>query len=136
VPADVLARLDALLAAGRSAELLDTMYRDLVHMSDEEVDAIRSAPTWPDRLAAAVTVPREIRAFCEQEFDPAQAALIRVPVLLLVGGDSPAEVRGEPETVAAAIPDARIAELAGQMHMAHLTDPEQFARTLLGFLGE
>jgi pimeloyl-ACP methyl ester carboxylesterase len=131
-----MSRLESLLAEGRRDDLLETMYRDLVQMSQEEVDAIKAAPTWPLRVAAAHTVPREIRAFAAQAFDPVTAARIRVPTLLLVGGDTPEMVRAEPEVVAAALPDARIRTLEGQAHVAYLTAPEAFAEELLSFLRE
>jgi pimeloyl-ACP methyl ester carboxylesterase len=81
-------------------------------------------------------VPREIRAFGDQAFDPVLAAQISVPVLLLVGEDSPAEIQADPEVVAAALPDARIRVLAGQTHIAHLTAPAAFAEEVLTFLTE
>jgi pimeloyl-ACP methyl ester carboxylesterase len=87
-------------------------------------------------VAAANTVPRELRAFGKQAFDPGSAARIAVPVLLLVGGDSPPEIKADPDVVAAALPDARIRLLVGQMHMAHLTAPETFAAHVLSFLRE
>jgi pimeloyl-ACP methyl ester carboxylesterase len=81
-------------------------------------------------------VPRELRAFSGQASDPAWAAKIAMPVLLLVGADSPAEIAADPEIVAAALPDARIRVLEGQMHLAHLIDPETFAQHVLSFLRE
>jgi pimeloyl-ACP methyl ester carboxylesterase len=134
VAPELMGRLESLLAEGRREDLLETMYRDLVQMSPEEMDAIKAAPTWPVRVAAAHTVPREIRAFAAQAFDPATAARIRVPVLLLVGGETPEAVRAEPEVVAAALPDARIRTLEGQAHVAYLTAPEAFAAEVLSFL--
>ncbi|MGH3507078.1 MAG: alpha/beta fold hydrolase, partial [Nocardioidaceae bacterium] len=132
--AGVLQHLDTLLEHGHREEMLETFYRDIVQMSEDEISAIKGAPTWPARVAAAATVPREIRAFGAQAFDPGWAARIRVPVLLLVGAESPDEVRADPEVVAAALPDAQIEILAGQMHMAYLTAPQDFADTVLAFL--
>jgi pimeloyl-ACP methyl ester carboxylesterase len=130
------AALDSLLAQGKPEQMLETFYRDVVHMSEDEVGIIKSSAAWPARVAAAPTVPREIRAFSEQAFDPETASRITVPVLLLVGGDTPDDIRADPEVVAGALPDARVSVLPGQMHMAHLTDPEGFAAALLSFLTE
>jgi pimeloyl-ACP methyl ester carboxylesterase len=55
-------------------------------------------------------------------------------VLLLVGEDSPDEIKADPDIVAAALPDARVRVLAGQAHMAHLTAPETFADEVWSFL--
>lgn len=134
LPTEVMAAMETLLSQGRPEQVLETVYRDIVKLSEQEISAIKAAPTWPARVAAAGTVPRELRAFSGQAFDPAWAARIRVPVLLLVGADSPAEIKADPEVVAAALPDARIQILDGQMHMAHLNDPETFAGHVLAFL--
>ena len=131
---EALERLESLLAEGRREEVLETMYRDVVMMSEEEIAGLKAAPTWPARVAAAPTVPRELRAFGRQAFDPAQAARITVPVLLLVGEDSPEEIQADPDVVAAALPDATLRVLPGQAHIAHLTDPEGFAEQVLAFL--
>jgi pimeloyl-ACP methyl ester carboxylesterase len=131
---DVLGRLESLLAQGRREDMLETLYQDMVKMSDDEVSAIKSAPTWPARVAAAHTVPREIREFGAHAFDPDVAAGIRVPVLLLVGADSPDDIKADPDVVAGALPDARIHVLDGQAHMAHLGDPKAFAEVVLSFL--
>ncbi|MGH3363783.1 MAG: alpha/beta fold hydrolase, partial [Nocardioidaceae bacterium] len=133
-PPEVMDRLETLLSRGLPEEMLEVLYRDVVKMSEEEIAALEAAPTWPARVAAAPTVPRELAAFGRQAFDPGWAARISVPVLLLVGGESPDEVRADPDVVAAALPDARMRVLEGQTHLAHLTAPETFADEVLRFL--
>lgn len=134
LPAQVIARLESLLAQGRSEQMLETFYLEIAKMSEQEITGIKAAPTWPARVAAANTVPRELHAFAEQAFDPGRAAKVQLPVLLLVGADSPVEIKADPEVVAAALPDARIQVLDGQMHLAHLSDPKTFAEQVLAFL--
>jgi pimeloyl-ACP methyl ester carboxylesterase len=96
--------------------------------------AVRAQPTWPSRLATVHTITREFRAFFDDRFDPERAARITVPVLLLAGTDTPDELRDDPETVAAALPDARIVPLEGQQHIADVLAPERFAQHVLEFL--
>jgi hypothetical protein len=43
---------------------------------------------------------------------------------MLVGGDSPDNIKANPETVGAALPDARISVLDGQQHVAIDLVPE------------
>ena len=133
---EAMGQLESLLAQGRPERMLETFYRDIVMLSEEEISGLKAAPTWPARVAAAHTVPREHRALGAQAFDPRWAAKISVPVLLLVGADSPEEVKANPEVVAAALPDARIGVLQGQAHIAYLTDPQSFAEELISFLRE
>lgn len=135
-PPGLLDRLEALIAEGRREEGLELFYRDVAKVSEAELAGAKAAPTWPARVAAVHTVPREIRAFGEQGLDPREAALIDVPTLLLIGSESPADVQGKPEVVAAALPDARIHTLQGQGHLAYLTDPEGFAAEVMAFLAD
>ena len=133
-PPGTMRRLESLLAQGRPEVMLETFYREVVLMSADEISTLKAGPTWPARVAAAHTVPREIRAFGEQAFDPGRAAELAMPVLLLVGSDSPDEIRADPERVAEALPDARIGVLDGQRHAAQLTAPQTFAEQVASFL--
>ena len=103
-------------------------------MSDEDLAALKRAPSWPGRVAAAHTVTREILGETGARLDAEQAAKISVPVLLLMGEESTDPARGEVGAVAAALPDARLLVLAGQQHIADILDPENFAKHLLEFL--
>jgi pimeloyl-ACP methyl ester carboxylesterase len=132
----LLAELESLLARGDHERLLERVYLEVVRMTPDELDTIRAGPTWPRRVAAAGTVPRELRAFGEHAFDPRAAARLRIPVLLVVGGDTPEETRADPEVVAGALPDARIEVLPGQTHIAQLSAPRLYADRVLPFLQE
>jgi pimeloyl-ACP methyl ester carboxylesterase len=133
-PIGVEERLDALVASGEREAALELFWRDVVKISDEDLRAIRAQPTWAARVATVHTITREFRAFFDDTFDPERAARITVPVLLLAGTDTPDELRDDPETVAAALPDARIAYLEGQQHIADVLAPELFAERVLEFL--
>jgi pimeloyl-ACP methyl ester carboxylesterase len=130
----VMAEMESRLERGEPELMLEVFYREMVKMSEAELTTVRTGPTWPARVAAAHTVPREVRAFAAQAFDPVWAAKISAPVLLLVGSESPLDIKADPEIVARALPDARIVVLDGQAHMAHLTDPESFAAAVVAFL--
>jgi pimeloyl-ACP methyl ester carboxylesterase len=134
VSPEVIGCLESVLAQGRPGQMLEAFYRDIAVMSGQEISALKASPAWPARVAAAGTVPRELRALGGQAFDPGWAAKITAPVLLLAGADSPEEIKADPEVVAAAFPDARIAILEGQAHIAHLTGPQSFAEAVISFL--
>jgi len=133
-PPEVEEQLDALVAAGERDAALETFMREVVKASEEEIAAIRAQPTWPARVASVHTITREIRAFFVHTFDPAEAARITVPVLVLTGADSPAEIKDDPEAVAASLPNARVAVLEGQQHLADVLAPEVFAEHVIAFL--
>lgn len=134
--AEVEERFDALLVDGDREGLVETLMRRVVMMGEEEIRAIRAQPSWPARVAAAHTVPRELRAVAGPDgvLDAEQAAKITVPTLLLTGEHSPDPAAADVDAVAAALPDARIAVLAGQQHLADVLAPEAFAAEVLAFL--
>jgi pimeloyl-ACP methyl ester carboxylesterase len=133
-PIGVEERLDTLVTSGDREAALELFWREVVKVSEEDIHAIRAQPTWAARVATVHTITREFRAFFDDTFDPEQASRITVPVLLLAGTDTPDELRDDPETVAAALPDARIAYLEGQQHIADVLAPELFAERVLEFL--
>lgn len=127
-------RLEPLLATGHRELALEMFYREIVNVSEEELSAVKALPTWPARVAAVDTGVRELRAGAV--LDPERAAQIAVPVLLLVGSDTPEALRRDPETVADTLPDARILVLDGQQHLAQRLAPEVLAKHVLAFLRE
>lgn len=124
-------RMEELLAEGNREAVVEMIFRDLTGASEEDLDDVRRQPSWPARIAAAHTVPRELRAFRETPFDPEQAAAITVRTLLLTGTEGP---DWGAETVAAYLPDARVVVLEGQGHSADLLAPEMVAEQVLSFL--
>ena len=136
LPRDLEERMDALLASGELDAVVETLFRELESMSEEDLSALRSAPSWPGRVAAAPTITRELRAERGARLDPVQAAKITVPVLLLTGENSSDPSKADIETVAAALPDARIVVLEGQEHVADILVPKTFSEYVMAFLRE
>lgn len=112
-PPGLADRLDALLAEGDREAVVETFFGEVLDMPPAQFATYRSQPSWQHRVAAAHTIPREIRTEHDVRWDPEMAASVSVPVLLLVGGESPDAMRGDPETVAAALPDARLVVIPG-----------------------
>jgi pimeloyl-ACP methyl ester carboxylesterase len=134
LPADVMRRMDKLLAEGDRDGVVEALFRSIEEMSDDDMSLLRSAPSWPGRIAAAHTVTRELTAETQARLDAEQAAKIAVPVLLMTGEKSTDPAKAAVGAVAAALPDVRLLVLAGQQHVADILDPETFARRLLEFL--
>jgi pimeloyl-ACP methyl ester carboxylesterase len=134
LPAEVEARLDALLGQGDRAAVVETVFRHFELLSEEDLRAFRAAPSWPGRVAAAHTITRELRAEARAILDAELAARITIPVLLLVGEKSSDPARVSVDAVVSALPDARIIVLKGQEHVADALAPEMFAAHLLAFL--
>jgi pimeloyl-ACP methyl ester carboxylesterase len=135
-PPEALDSVRSSLKAGDREGALTTFYRDIAMISPEEIEMLRSLPVWPARVALAPTIPREIRAFESyvSSFDPARLGDLRIPTMILLGGDSPALERAAAEALDAALPDGRIVVIPHQAHLAHRTAPGEFVREVVQFL--
>jgi pimeloyl-ACP methyl ester carboxylesterase len=133
-PDGFLDRLTALVADGRDEQAVELAFRDRVGMSAAEMEAMRALPSWATRVAAAATIPRELRIDATLAFDASRFAAVSVPTMLLLGEHTPAGQRSIVAAIDAALPDSRIVPLTGQEHMAQLMAPELLAGELVGFL--
>ena len=129
-------RIEALLAAGERDRLVATFLRDAVGMSPEEVERMRALPAYRGRLAAAHTIPREMRALNDYWFDAERYRAFAPPTLVMVGGASPPQAHAYAQALASALPSARVEVLEGQHHNATDTAPRLFAETVLRFVAE
>lgn len=64
-------RLQAILDTGDKAAVVTTFFAETVRMPGDELKMLQSLPNWPTRVAAAHTIPREMRAGDAYRFDPA-----------------------------------------------------------------
>jgi len=135
-PPEVVDELDALQAGGDPEELVTFFMREVVGIPPEEIEFLRSLPTWNARVGAADTIPREERSNRVYEFDPDRFRDMRVPTLFLLGGDSPQLFKSAAAAVDAALPDCRLVTMPGQRHAAMDTAPELFTAEVLGFLDD
>ena len=132
----LLARLDALATEGALDELMATFMSQVVGLLTTEVEAYRRSPTWPIRAAAAPTAIRELRAEAGRDAAVEHFAEVRIPVLQLIGGASPAIFRSGTYELDALLENSRVVSLAGQRHAAHHTDPAGFVAAVEAFLDE
>lgn len=131
IPDAELDRVDELVERGEPKRALE-LGIELLHgaglVSSEGATA-------PDALShLAWTAAREIRAVASA--DAAHYASIRTPVLLLIGARSPARMQRNCDALAEALPNVRVAHLAGQGHIAHNADPDQVAAVVGSFLSQ
>jgi pimeloyl-ACP methyl ester carboxylesterase len=69
-------------------------------------------------------------------FEPEKFENLKVPTMLLIGGDSPAAFRDASEFIYKVLPDCRKVILQGQQHIAMDTNPELFVDEVTKFLTE
>lgn len=134
-PPGIVDRLEALLAGNDAEGALVAMYRDIVRMPPAEIEIMKSnAEAWAVRLRNIRTMPREARSEQNYSFAGERFASVKARTLLLVGADSPLREMENAKAVAAGLPDASIAVLPHQQHVAMHTAPELFTRVVEQFL--
>lgn len=131
-PAELVARMQSAVDAGRYEEAVELMVREVLHMPEDQITALRAQPSWPARVATAPTLPREEGV--PLVLEPGEASAVTAPTLLIRGGDSPRFLQDAIRTVAEAVDDCRVVTLEGHQHVADQTDPQMFAGVVLDHL--
>lgn len=135
-PSSVPDRMQVLIDSGELEAALEVFMQEVVKMPKHELEAYRQLPMWKARIQLAPTIPREMVIDQTYRFDPAKFANLRVPTLLLLGGDSPPLFRKATEAVNSALPNSTVVSLPGQQHIAMDTNPDLFVNEVLRFLLE
>lgn len=128
----LVAVMKDLLGQGRREDVLRLAMRESVGVSDTEFDQLRIGPGWKHLLGVAPAVPYDWKIW-EERFDPQRLAALKIPVLVLLGSESPSWIRTSTEAVHGVIPGAMLSLLPGQEHFAMLTAPELFAQQVTSF---
>lgn len=131
-PSDAYERFDAYVKAGEAEKAL-MLVNDLGHAPAREVKLQKSLPNWQVRLDVVSTLPREVIGARDYKFNPDKFRDLRLPILLLVGGESTPFYKAATETLHKALPCSRVVVLPGQGHEAVITSPELFLQAVLGF---
>jgi pimeloyl-ACP methyl ester carboxylesterase len=124
---------DAVAAHDMEAAMLAVL-TEVMEMTEEEVESLRSSPLWSARLATVPTLPREARTEDSWVYRLGQFDGVAAPTLLLAGSESAATLKQATQRAEAAITHARIRLLEGHGHTAHKTDPAMVAAIIRGFL--
>jgi pimeloyl-ACP methyl ester carboxylesterase len=135
-PPGLIDRLEALLGAGDREGVVATMLREAAGVPPDVLEYMRSLPAWGARIAAAHTIPRELRAQEAYRFESKRLESLEVPTLLLVGGESPSAFEKAAKTLSEALSNSRIVVMEGQEHVAIDTATGLFTTEVLRFLEE
>lgn len=133
-PPGLIERLGQLLAADDREGVVATFFQEVVRMPPAELEVVRADPSWDARVAAAHTIPRELRIADSYLPDFERFATVRVPTLLLLGGDSPPFLAKPTHRLHESIPESQLTVMPGQQHVAMTTAPDLFLRHVTDFL--
>ena len=127
----VVSRMESAVQRGDRDQALTIILQDVVKISPSEVAAMKARPSWP-RLAATIHLSlRQIRAIEAYRFDPKRISALKVPTLLLTGGEtaSPTHKRAI-GSLQDALPDRRVVVFEGEQHNTMDTIARRFAEAV------
>ena len=131
-----VAEMKRLLDDGENEQVLVLFLQEVAQLMPDELDELRSAPIWQDMVDAAHTLPRELQAIGEYDFDAPRFADVTTPTLLLTGSESLQWLTDATNAVNDALPHSRIATFDGEQHMAMHTASDRFIDEVLTFIQE
>ena len=131
---DLMAKFEE-AAAERDWGRFVRMFLEDGKMPPQMVDAILASPFAAPMIAQAPNSLHDFRALRQHEFDPARFATLTMPVLLLVGSESPRD-NFVTDALAGVLPNQQIVELQGQGHAAMIMAPQMFVEAVSTFLLE
>jgi pimeloyl-ACP methyl ester carboxylesterase len=118
---------------GERDAVLVSFFTEVVGAPADQLSTLRELPGWQARLKAVHTIPREFRAAVAYQLDPSAVSEVKVPVLLLRGGDT--DWSDVPTAqLEAALPHAHTTVMPGQQHVAMDTGKPHFLHAVFEFL--
>lgn len=133
--ADVLAKMEGLIAAGDRDAAAVMFMSEIVHLSRQELAAMRTRPVWKTVVDSIDGSVRQDRALSAYRWDPDRARTLRKPTLLLMGARTTSpELRLSMRQLARGLPIRRLVVIRGQEHNAMDTDRAGLAAAITTFL--
>jgi pimeloyl-ACP methyl ester carboxylesterase len=131
---ELIARLDELLARDEREALALAFLREGSRLGEADIESLRTSPAWPRRVAAAHTVPRELRAEAAWSLEPDRFGRMLSPTLMLLWSESPRWAAEATAAVSAALPDCQVVTFEGHGHTATVTAPRRLASDVIRFI--
>lgn len=129
-PADTASVYRALVAEGRRGDAAEYFMAQVVGLPPKFVEQAKQSPWWPAHEKLAHTLAYDATVMGDYSLPTDAIASVRVPTLVLDGGEAPGWMQLTARTVAGLLPDGRHGTLAGQQHNV---DPAALAPALAEF---
>jgi pimeloyl-ACP methyl ester carboxylesterase len=133
-PGDVGDQLQPVIEAGMRRDW-DTMLELFIGAMDVEMaKTLKPTPVWGMFVRHAEATLEELHAIARARWEPQDFRELNMPVLLLKGTETPAELLHTSDQLADVLPNCDVGVLKGQAHMAMWTAPGDFVRAVEDFL--
>ena len=129
-----LKSLREMIHGAEPEEIVLEFLRTGPRVPEEDIKRLRESPIWPHTVSLAPSLASELDAAAGYELDVSQYSTLNIPLLLLLGSESPALLREVSDALVEVVPDVRMRVLEGQQHAANFDAPELFAEEVVRFL--
>lgn len=112
---EYLTQLTALLDAGRRGDAM-ALFMTMVGLPQDMITGMRQAPMWPGLEAIAHTLAYDALVMGDSTLPDGLASSVKVPTLVLTGGNTGEWAASMADALTSALPDAQHRTLDGQDH--------------------
>jgi len=126
-------RMQKMIDEGNSEGALVIFMKEIVNLTEEELETYKSSPNWKERVDATHTITREEIATKNYQFDLSRFKELRTPTLLFSGTESPTLFKEVTKVINEVLPNSKIVNLEGQGHVAMNLVPEILLQEILSF---
>jgi pimeloyl-ACP methyl ester carboxylesterase len=131
----VATKMENMVRAGEQEQALVTFLKEVVMLSPNEIARMRNQPSWSERVASVGKQIREIRALDGYHFDEKRVSGLKIPTLLLTGGNTASpDLKLAINALMKCLPNRGLIVFQGQEHNAMDTVPQEFAAAVTRFL--
>ena len=127
-------RLERILADDGPAAMFETFLAEVIGMTPADIAAYRANPVWPDRVAAAPSILRELDAESSPAAGLDALGAVKIPVLQILGGDSRPAFRRATQALDERLAEGHVVVIEGAKHAAHHTHAPRFVAEVEAFL--
>jgi len=128
-------QMEKMIKSGKRDLALETFLREIVKVSPQEIEMMKSRPSWQNRVASIDIQIREIRALSKYSFDQQRFTTLKTQALLLTGSKTQSpQLKQATELLKKTLPNWVLIEFEGQEHNAMDTIPREFAGVVTKFL--
>jgi len=128
-------QMEMMIKSGKRELALETFLREIVKVSPQEIEMMKSRPSWQNRVASIDIQIREIRALSKYSFDEQRFTTLKTQALLLTGSKTQSpQLKQATELLKKTLPNWVLIEFEGQEHNAMDRIPREFAEVVTKFL--
>jgi pimeloyl-ACP methyl ester carboxylesterase len=127
IPPSHLEELQRLIRRGAREDALLLFLERISTLRQEDIQRARGSAGWDDLVRLAPTLPLEVSAVRALPTDVSRYRAIEQPTLLVIGELSGERHERNLRLLRGALRDARVARLAGEGHVATVTNPDLLA---------